>query len=258
MVASQIRANARESLTGKWGKAALMILVYGIIVCVINYLAFLIPVVGPILITVISMPISYGLIVSFMKLKRGEEVGNVGFLSSGFSAFGKVWGVFGNTVLKMILPICLLIIFIILMVVSTRGAISSTVKYLYTPSTGVGFTAGFGVLGFISFIGYFASLIYVIVKGYLYSLSYYILADNPNMSGKEIVEESERLMKGHRWSYVWLGFTFIGWAFLAAFTFGIGMFWLMPYMMVAAICFYEELAERTNAPVVENVVNTEE
>ena len=37
MVASQIRANARESLTGKWGKAALMTLTYSIIVFVINF-----------------------------------------------------------------------------------------------------------------------------------------------------------------------------------------------------------------------------
>lgn len=253
MVASEIRANARENLTGKWGKAALLTLVYMLIVWAINFVCRLIPVVGPIILFVISTPISYGLLVSFMKLKRGEEVGYTDFLSNGFSSFAKVWAVFGNMVLKMILPICLLVVFIVLMVVSLGGSVFSAV--LAESGSGV---AGFGFLAFISFIGYIASLIYVIVKGYLYSLSYYILNDNPNMTGKEIVEKSENLMRGNRWRFFWLGLTFIGWAILAAFTLGIGMLWLMPYMMVAMICFYEDLADKNTAPVNDTEVKTEE
>ncbi len=253
MVASEIRANARENLTGKWGKAALLTLVYAIIVFVINFVCNLIPVIGGLILFVISTPISYGLLVSFMKLKRGEEVGYVDFLSNGFSSFAKVWAVLGNMVLKMILPICLLVIFIILLVVSLGGSLASAV--IAESGSGV---AGFGFLAFISFIGYIASLIYVIVKGYLYSLSYYILNDNPNMTGKEIVEKSENLMRGNRWRFFWLGLTFIGWAILAAFTLGIGMLWLMPYMMVAMICFYEDLADKNTAPVNDTEVKTEE
>lgn len=241
MVASQIRANAREALSGKWGKAALLTLTYAIIVFVINFICRLIPIVGGLLLLVISTPISYGLLVSFMRLKRGEEVAYTDFLNSGFSAFSRVWGVVGNTILKMILPVCLLVIFIILLAVSFGGAFASGI--IAGSSGGV---AGFGFLGFISFIGYIASLIYVIVKGYLYSLSYYILNDNPNMSGKEIVEMSESLMMGNRWKFFWLGLTFIGWSILAGLTLGIGMLWLMPYMMVAMICFYEELSGKSN------------
>ncbi len=218
MVASEIRANARKALAGKWGKAALLTLVYTIIVFVINFVCNLIPVIGGIILFVISTPISYGLLVSFMKLKRDEEVNYTDFLSIGFSSFAKVWGVFGNMILKMILPVCLLVVFIILLVVSLGGSLASAV--IAESGSGV---AGFGFLGFISFIGYIASLIYVVVKGYLYSLSYYILNDNPNMTGKEVVETSEKLMRGNRWRFFWLGLTFIGWSILAGFTFGIGM-----------------------------------
>lgn len=49
-------------------------------------------------------------------------------------------------------------------------------------------------------------------------------------------------MKGNRWKFFWLGLTFIGWAILASFTLGIGMLWLMPYIMVTFVCFYESLA----------------
>lgn len=251
MVASQIRANARESLTGKWGKAALLTLTYSIIVFVINFVCNLIPVIGSIALFVISTPISYGLIVSFMKLKRGEEVGYVDFLSDGFSSFGKVWAVIGNTVLKMILPVCLVIISIVLIMIGAGGTIFGTTTLVNSTSSSTGIVAGFGFLTVIGIIGYVASLIYAIIKGYLYSLSFYILNDNSDMTGKEIVNESEKLMKGNRWRYFWLGLTFIGWAFLAAFTFGIGMLWLMPYMMIAMICFYEDLAGITSTPVVE-------
>lgn len=256
MVASQIRANARESLTGKWGKAALLTLTYSIIVFVIDFVCNLIPVIGGIILFVISTPISYGLLVSFMKLKRGEEVEYVDFLTSGFTSFGKVWGVIGNTILKMILPVCLIVIFIIIMVIGLSGSMVALNFATNSTSTATGAAAGLGVLGVIGIIGYIVSLIYTVIKGYLYSLSFYILNDNPDMTGKEIVNESEKLMRGNRWRYFWLGLTFIGWAILAAFTFGIGMLWLMPYMMIAMICFYEDLAGKTTTPVVEAETET--
>ena len=255
MVASQIRANARESLTGKWGEAAVMTLVYGIVTWVINFVCNLIPVIGPVAVFVISTPISYGLIVSFMKPRRGEEVGYVDFLSNGFSYFGRVWGVVGNTILKMILPICLVVISVVLLTVSMSGVIFGAFGAAASPytSSAEGVMAGFGFLGFISIILYIAALIYTIVKGYLYSLTMYILYDNDNMTGKQIVEESERLMRGHRLAFFFLGLSFIGWAILAAFTLGIGMLWLMPYMMIAMICFYEDLAGKNNVAVESNV-----
>lgn len=253
MVSSEIRANARKALTGKWGKAALLTLVYAIIVFVINFVCNLIPVVGGIILLVISMPISYGLLVSFMKLKRDEDVNYTDFLNFGFSSFAKVWGVLGNVILKMILPICLIVIFIILLAVSIGGSFASAV--ISGSSSGV---AGFGFLGFISIVGYIVSLIYGIVKGYLYSLCYYILNDNPDMTGKEIVETSEKLMRGNRWKFFWLGLTFIGWAILAGLTLGIGMLWLMPYVMVSMICFYENLADKKTENIDSSEIKTEE
>lgn len=253
MVASEIRANARKSLTGKWGKAVLMILAYMLIVWVISFVCGLIPGIGPIVLFVISTPISYGLIASFMKLKRGEEVGYVEFLNNGFSAFGRVWGVVGNTILKMILPVCLLIISIVVMSFGLTGSIVA--GFALESSSGV---AGFGFLGIIGMFGYLASLVYAVVKGYLYSLTNYILFDNPDMTGKQIVEESERLMRGHRWNFFWLGLSFIGWVILSAFTLYIGLLWVLPYMMIAQVCFYEALAGKTKEPVVEAEVKSEE
>lgn len=241
MVLSEIRANARKSLTGKWGKVALLTLIYTALVTVIGFVLNLIPIIGQLVFFVIATPISFGLIVSYMKLKRGEDVGYVDFFKFGFSSFAKVWAVFGNMLLKLILPVCLLVVFIILIGVAAGGAVASGI--ISGSASGV---AGFGILGIVAFIGYIASLIFFIVRGYLYALSYFILNDNPDMTGKEIVEKSASLMRGNRWKFFLLGLTFIGWAILASFTFGIGMLWLMPYIMVAFVCFYEELDGKTS------------
>lgn len=253
MLASEIRASARKNLTGKWGKAALITLTYGIIFFVINFVVRLIPLLGAIISTIISLPISYGIMVSFIKLKRGEEVGYTDFLTNGFSNFGRVWGILGNTLLKMILPICIVIIFVIMMVVGISG--SAVSELVLESESGI---AGFGVLGIIGTIGYIVGLIYLVVKGYLYSLSFMIFNDNPDMTGKEIVEKSAELMNGYRWKYVWLSLTFIGWSILATFTLGIGMLWLMPYIMVSRIFFYEDRAGISSEAPVKDETKTEE
>lgn len=236
MTTSELRMQARKALTGKWGKAALLTLVYGIITFIISFLLNLVPAVGGIASTVISLPLSFGFLVSMIKLKRDEEIGYTDFLTIGFNKFGKIWSVLGHQIIKLIIPIVLVVVFIILMIFGGAG---SAVGYRYSSNTA---TAGFGALAIIGIIGYIVSLIYLIVKGFLYALSYYILYDNEDMPAKEIVEKSESLMNGHRWKYFWLPITFIGWLILAGFTFGIGMLWLTPYMMVTLVCFYEELA----------------
>ncbi len=246
MTTSEIKANAREALKGKWGKAALITLVYGIISYIISLVLGFIPVIGSLVSLVITLPISFGLIAVFMKFKRGEEVGYVDFFTLGFQSFGKVWGVFGNVILKMIVPVILVVISVIILAFGMGASISSSMMDAYSTGTISSASVGFSGLAIVGLLLYFAAIIYAVIKGLYYVLVYNILFDNPNMTGKEIVEESERLMAGNRWSYVWLYITFIGWSILAVFTLGIGYFWLMPYMTFAVICFYENLSGKSS------------
>ena len=89
----------------------------------------------------------------------------------------------------------------------------------------------------------------MIIKSLLYTLAYYISYDNPELSSKECVLKSAELMKGNRSKYFLLLLSLSGWAILAAFTFGIGLLWLMPYMQIATVCFYEHLIN----PKTENI-----
>jgi uncharacterized membrane protein len=80
-----------------------------------------------------------------------------------------------------------------------------------------------------------------IVKSCAYSMSYFIAAENPGMSQSEARRRSEEMMMGHKMEYFILNLSFIGWIFLSIFTFGIGMFFVMPYMQTASAAFYDNL-----------------
>ena len=98
----------------------------------------------------------------------------------------------------------------------------------------------------IGFIGSIVASIWYIVKSYLFKPALFILFDNPDKTAKEIVEESASIMNGNRWKLFCLEFSFIGWMILASFTCGIGTLWLIPYILVAEICFYEHLVGKDN------------
>lgn len=80
-----------------------------------------------------------------------------------------------------------------------------------------------------------------IIKGISYSQVFFLLRDNPQLSALEAITESKIRMKGYKWKYFLLNLSFIGWAFIAIFTFGIGFLWLAPYISTANATFYNEL-----------------
>lgn len=69
----------------------------------------------------------------------------------------------------------------------------------------------------------------------------YILKDNPEMKNNAAIEESMRMMDGHKLELFLLDLSFIGWALLSLLTCGIGFLWLTPYMNMARVNFYEDL-----------------
>ena len=233
MPPSEIRKEAREALRGKWGKEICITLVFLVFAFLIGLIEGLVGertalyTIIDLAFLVISIPLSFGLTISFMKLKRGEDVSALGFFKDGLSRFGKSWGIWAHTLLKLLLPIVCLILTILLM---TALIILGNVTDL-----GIFLTIAGIVL-------YIATLIYVISRTFLYVLAYFIGYDNPELSSKACVLKSEALMKGNRGSYFLLELSFIGWALLATLTFGIGYLWLAPYMQVAVVCFYDKLA----------------
>lgn len=79
------------------------------------------------------------------------------------------------------------------------------------------------------------------IKAYSYAMTPYILKDNPEMKNNAAIEESMRMMDGHKLELFMLDLSFIGWAILSLLTCGIGFLWLAPYMSMAHVNFYEDL-----------------
>ena len=79
------------------------------------------------------------------------------------------------------------------------------------------------------------------IKSYSYAMTPYILKDNPEMKNNAAIEESMRMMDGHKLELFLLDLSFIGWAILSLLTCGIGFLWLAPYMSMARVNFYEDL-----------------
>ncbi len=91
------------------------------------------------------------------------------------------------------------------------------------------------------------SLLFIIpgiIAALSYSMSFYILADNPNLSGMEALEKSKQMMQGHKGRLFCLFLSFIGWFILSMLTFGIGFLFLYPYIQASVVNFYTDLKTR--------------
>ena len=77
-----------------------------------------------------------------------------------------------------------------------------------------------------------------VIKYYSYSQVPYILAENPDLTGREAITLSRRMMRGHKWERFLLDCSFIGWSILGACTFGLSeVFYSLPYQS-ASFCEY--------------------
>lgn len=301
ITATETRKRARESLKGKWGKAALITLCFALVEWLIGFvvglaenedaLSFILSIAN----VIITVPITFGIWYSFMKLKRDEDVGVFDFLKLGFSNFKRSWKISLNILRKLILPIiCTFVASIILIIgciatgVSIFNSATNVVNNNYSnynnyynydidddidddissilaknnissdTNFSLGALGGFGIAFIvIGFVALMISYVYTFIKSLNYVLANFIAIDNPDLEEKAAVEKSKELMTGNRGNYFVLTLSFIGWAILAVFTLCIGFLWLLPYIYVAQICFYEHLAGKykDTAEVEAEVIN---
>lgn len=97
-------------------------------------------------------------------------------------------------------------------------------------------------MGIFTFLWTLLLIIPGIIKSYAYSMSGFILAENPEMTAKEAMQVSEKMMVGNKWRLFCLQISFIGWQFLCILSLGIGFLWLTPYMNAAIAAFYDEIS----------------
>ena len=89
-------------------------------------------------------------------------------------------------------------------------------------------------------------IVNIYIIGIPYSMHYYILIDNPDMTAKEVLKESKSIMQGHKLSYIILQLSFIGWLFLNAVTLGLVTIYSEPYYRATITNFYEDIKQHKN------------
>ncbi len=90
------------------------------------------------------------------------------------------------------------------------------------------------------------SLLFVIpgiIKGISYSMAYFVLADNPELSANEALDESKRITSGHIGDLFVLYLSFIPWFLLGAITCGLALIYVVPYVQATMANYYLELKD---------------
>lgn len=91
------------------------------------------------------------------------------------------------------------------------------------------------------FIGGCLLIVPGIILGCGFAMTFYIMVDDPYISGLNALEKSWNMMKGHKWDFFVLQLRFIGWILLCVLTCGIGYIFLSPYITVTNLNYYRKL-----------------
>lgn len=100
------------------------------------------------------------------------------------------------------------------------------------------------LVGIFTFLWSLLLIVPGIIKAMSYSMSYYVLAENPELSAMEAINKSKEMTKGHKWDIFVTYLSFIGWMLLASLTLGIGYLWLIPYMNMTMANIYNQLSKK--------------
>lgn len=82
-----------------------------------------------------------------------------------------------------------------------------------------------------------------IILALAYSMSMFILHDNPELTVVEALRRSREMMRGYKWDLFVMYLSFLGWILLGILTLFIGYLWLVPYMTMSEYKFYEKILE---------------
>ena len=201
---SELRAQAREALRGKWPMAAVAALIYSVIAGGLSA----IPMIGGLVSLFIGLPVAYGFAIVMLGVCRGKDI-DFGVLFDGFQDYGRIF------------------------VTKLLQAIYTALWMLLLVVPGV-------------------------IKHYSYAMTDYILKDEPEMKNNAAIEKSMAMMEGNKMKLFMLDLSFIGWAILCIFTFGIGYFFLQPYISISHAAFYEDMKAQQGGNVEVDVeVNVE-
>ena len=118
---------------------------------------------------------------------------------------------------------------------------------------------GFWYMQLFTFLWSLLFIIPGIVKSIAYSMTPYILVDQPEISATDALKKSMEMTKGHKWEIFVFMLSYLGWDILSAITCGIvGIFYVIPYEGIALAGIYDVLKRMSGDDVVATASATEE
>ncbi|MBY0596268.1 DUF975 family protein [Bacillus bingmayongensis] len=259
---SEMKREALQSLKGKWGLGVGSTILYGILSYIVSLVATLIVIIPFVLVFmslgssinlfeeetatigfIVTFVIFYVLMILvnlgtygitaygytnvFLNISRRQGA-TIDALFEGFRGFKRMMNA-AKAMLLISLYSGIWIPFVLMIIVGLLGD--------ETRGAGEGSAIAFFVLLFISFI-------VMIIAYFSYSMTYYVMIDNPEYGALQAMKESKAIMKGHKMDLFLLWLSFIGWAVLAMFTLGIGFLWLCPYFTTTTAHFYQHISNK--------------
>lgn len=85
-----------------------------------------------------------------------------------------------------------------------------------------------------------------IIAALSYSMSFYILADDPSLTPQQAMDKSKAMMNGYKAKLFYLFLWFFLLALLCVLTLGIGFLWLVPYINITIAKFYDDIKDSNN------------
>lgn len=102
------------------------------------------------------------------------------------------------------------------------------------------------VVNLIIFVNYLLFLVPGIIKNYQYRLVPYLLAEHADLSPKQAMEISNKMMKGQKKKAFLLDLSFIPWHLAGILSFGLlEIFYVQPYILLTNAALYEAIRNET-------------
>jgi uncharacterized membrane protein len=227
---AELRAMARQSLSGNWGLAVAGVLVLGVVWFAAALLSLL-PIIGTIIQWLIYGPLMLGFFVFFTGIARQTKP-EIGVLFSGFSQFWKSVGLY-------------FMISLIAGLSALAAAIPGIILIFMAGAAGSGAPEE-SPLFFIGIaLAVLPAIIVSMVMYLRYSMVFFLANDYPESGVFDTMKMSVDTMNGNKKKLFSLVLSFIGWHFLGMIAFYIGLLWSYSYMMTAVAAFYDDLGEES-------------
>jgi len=214
-----VRARARQALSGRWGLPIGFSLVFMLLTMAIGMLPYL----GGIAQLILSGPLELGLIVFYITFARGANA-EFGMMFRGFQLFGPALGAY---ILRSVFVSLWMLL----------AALPGGVISIFMIAAGLHYEAA--VIAIV--LAAIPAMIVGVIAQLRYAMTFYLLADRRTLGPLGAIRESTQLMAGNKGKLFMLGLSFIGWYLLCILSFGIGFLWFVPYMSVSFAKFYDDL-----------------